>query len=116
MIRIYKLSYNYNSVEFSIDEDELASNAFEDEMVKSVDEETGETKVMYNEDAIIERILQREYDILQGIEQTREPAAPPKPIEPPSESQIRWAKNLGMVDPEKRSRQEVGDFIQKHRK
>lgn len=116
--RSYKLAYNFNTVELEFDEKEYVTVLEEDEMV--LDEEGNLEYYDVEEIDIIERILQREFDILTEIHLPipieRPPQGTKKPqSDPPSPAQIRWAKNLGMKNPENHSRQEVAEYIQDHR-
>ena len=118
MKRTYKLAYNFNTVELEFDEKEYVTVLEEDEMV--LDEEGNLEYYDVEEADIIERILQREFDILTEIHQPamleRQPqSTKTAPADPPSPAQIRWAKNLGMKNPEQYSRQEVAEYIQRNK-
>lgn len=107
MIRHYKLSNNFNCVEFDILPEDISKA--EEEFCETTGLDTA------SEDALIKFILQNEYDLLASIECLNQ-AQPVKkePVDPPSPAQIRWAKNLGMKNPEKASKQEVAKFIEEH--
>ena len=117
--RNYKLAANFNTVELTIDQDELMTVLDWDEEVSydSNDEPVWEVE----DEVLITRVLQREYDILAGIKVIN--VAPPAqgvktPVaveEPASEKHIKWAKNLGMKNPEKASKKEVWKYIQEHK-
>lgn len=119
--RNYKLAANFNTVELTIDQDELMTVL------------DWETEVYYNnsdepqwdieDEVLITRVLQREYDILAGVKVVQPVAIPVKgektPVkeeEKPSDKQIEWAKNLGMKNPEKATKKEVWKYIQDHKK
>lgn len=118
MRRNYKLAANFNTVEL------LDINS--EDLMEVLD---WDTEVYYNnsdepqwdieDDELLARLLQREYDILAGIK-----VVPPQPtstseqakkVEKPSEKQIAWAKNLGMKNPEKATKKEVWKYIQEHK-
>lgn len=122
MRRNYKLAANFNTVE-------LVDINSED-LMEVLD---WDTEVYYNnsdepqwdieDEELLARLLQREYDILAGIK-----VVPPQPTsttttssnkkdkkDKPSEKQILWAKNLGMKNPEKSTSYEVSKYIQEHR-
>ena len=118
MKRTYKLAYNFNTVELEFDEKEYVTVLEDDEMV--LDEEGNLEYYDVDESDIIERILQREFDILTSISQPISPeclsqVTKKTQSDPPSPAQIRWAKNLGMKNPEQYSRQEVAEYIQKNK-
>lgn len=115
MERHYKLAANFNTVEFTInDENILQVLDFENEAHY---DEGGEFILDVAEDVLIKRILQKEYDILASIKVVN--VAPDikqaQPITPPSEKQAAWAEYLGMKDAMKHSKKEVWDYIQKHK-
>ena len=118
MKRTYKLAYNFNTVELEFTEKDYVTVLEEDEMV--LDEEGNLEYYDVEESEIIARILQREFDILTEISQPialERPSQGTKKLnsEPPSPAQIRWAENLGMKNPEKYSRQEVAEYIQRNK-
>lgn len=100
MIKIYKLACNFNQVEFEMPWD--------------------------TPDDIAAETLQREYDLLAGINTVapantvskgnKTPQFSPPVLEKASASQIEWAKNLGMKNPEQCSKKEVWKFIQENKK
>lgn len=107
MFRHYKLSSNFNCVEFDITPEDI----------RTAEEEFCETTGLDTapEDALIKFILQNEYNLLASIEcVTPVQTVEKKPVDPPSAAQIRWAKNLGMKNPEKCSKYEVGKYIEEH--
>jgi hypothetical protein len=121
MLRKYKLAANFNTVEIEIgdcDIEELRMdkhlNAYypsdiDEDSIEYVDEEE------FNID-VIKRALQREYDILSGIKVVNiAPDIKKAPAEPASAKQIEWARNLGMKNPANATKQEVWEYIQKHR-
>ena len=109
MTRNYKLAANFNTVEFTITEEDM------------LDALDMENEIEYDEDGelIIKRILQREYDMLASINVINVAPdikqAAQKKIDPPSEKQAAWATALGMKDPMKHDKREVWAFIQKHK-
>ena len=116
LARRYKLASNYNTVEFEITADEFITVLEEDEVAFLPT--TNEPVWDVPDDELIKRILQREFDILasiQGTDIAPAPKAKKPPAEPASPKQIEWARNLGMKDPEKKSKSEVWAYIQKHR-
>ena len=121
MNRTYKLACNFNTVEITnITYKDLMSVA---EFEEIATDENGERFVIVDEEDLLIRLLQREYDIIAEVKTANVigvGATPIKqaqaPAEPPSEKQINWARNLGMVAPERHSRQEVSAFIAKHSK
>lgn len=118
MKRSYKLAANYNVVELEFCDEDLKELANEDEVMISTDDE-GEyiTIVTADEETLIKRLLQREYDILASIDVVNVPVVkkPPAPIDPPSDAQAAYAASLGMKDPKGHSKKEVWAYIQKHR-
>lgn len=113
--RKYKLAANFNTVELEFDNDELLSRAHDDEF--GFDED-GIPVLDVEEDVLLARLLQQEYDILASVKviapvPVNTVAA--KPEDRPSEKQIEWAQNLGMKNPELRTKKEVWAFIQKHK-
>lgn len=113
MERHYKLAANFNTVEFTITDDDLMSALNWETEVRMDPDDIPCWDVADEE--LISRILQREYDILAGVKCV--PAQPKttviaEPVEKPSDKQIAWAKNLGMKNPEKASKQEVWKYIQ----
>lgn len=120
MTKTYKLAANFNTCEIT--------NITEEDLMTVLD---WETEVSYDEndvpswevsdEELIGRLLQKEYDILAGIKVVN--VAPPvqgsktpvKEEEPASEKQIKWAKSLGMKNPEKATKKEVWLYIQKHK-
>lgn len=115
MERKYKLSANFNTVEIEFDENDLLDFVDEDEWQFDEDE-GGALTHSVPEDVLIHRLLQKEYDLLAGIK-TVAPVAVNQaaPVERPSDKQIEWASNLGMKNPESRSKKEVWEFIQKNK-
>lgn len=121
MMRTYKLASQFNVVEFSPTDKDLLEMLESDEIIFTEDGGT----VLHDvpEETLLERLLQREYDILNSIKvvpqtsvvrsgkQTKNESIE----EPPSEKQIEFAKRLGMKDPQKHSKKEVWEFIQKHK-
>ena len=114
MVRHYKLSANFNTVELEIEKDDLLDYVRQEEW--DFDEEIQEFVHEVPSEQLLQRLLQKEYDILAGIS-TVAPVntAPVKPEDRPSEKQIEWARNLGMKNPESRSKAEVSDFIRKNK-
>ena len=115
MKRAYKLAANFNTVEFEITNDDLLEACdFETEV--EYDEEHIPT-VIVEDEVLIKRILQKEYDILASINVVN--IAPPikqaEKINPPSEKQAAYAESLGMKDAMKHDKKEVWAFIQKHK-
>lgn len=118
MKRNYKLAANYNVVELEFSDEDLKVYATEDEIdyeyMEDVDDYVPVITTPQTE--LIKRMLQREYDILASINTVGAPAAKPAaPVEKPSAKMIEWATNLGMIDADKRSKQEVWSYIQKHK-
>lgn len=121
MNRTYKLACNFNTVEITdISYEDLLEVANFEEIGKA---ENGDRFAFVDEEALLTRLLQREYDIIAGVKTANVigvGATPIKqaqaPAEPPSEKQINWARNLGMVAPERHSRQEVAAYIAKYSK
>jgi hypothetical protein len=115
MTRNYKLAANFNTVEFTID-DENILQALDFENEAHYDED-GEAVLDVAEDVLIKRILQKEYDILASIDVIN--VAPPikqaEKIDPPSEKQAKFAEALGMKDAMKHDKKEVWAYIQKHK-
>ena len=116
MTRNYKLAANFNTVEFTITEDDLLEVVTPEEL--QYDEDHIVTYTVSDEE-LIKRILQREYDILASInviniapdiKQAKKPA-----IEPPSEKLAKWAESLGMKDPMSKSKKEVWEFVNKNK-
>ena len=115
MKRAYKLAANFNTVEFEITNDDLLEACdFETEV--EYDEDNIPT-VTVEDEVLIKRILQREYDILASINVVN--IAPPikqaEKINPPSEKQAKFAEALGMKDAMKHDKKEVWAYIQKHK-
>ena len=129
MRRVYKLAANFNAVEFVIEEEDLWEVAQDGEII-FLEEGSPVLNPNIPEEVFISRILQREYDIIAGIETV----APVKPvaakektptarqrkmgdlaIHAPSDSQVAFAKSLGMKNPEQHTRKEVWEYIQEHR-
>lgn len=120
MTKTYKLAANFNTCEITnITEEDLMS-VLDWETEVSYDENDVPSREVSDEE-LIGRLLQKEYDILAGIKVVN--VAPPaqtvktpvKEEEPASEKQIKWAKSLGMKNPEKATKKEVWLFIQKHK-
>lgn len=117
--RSYKLAYNFNTVELEFDEREYITVLEEDEI--AFDEDGNVQYYTADETDIIGRILQREFDILTNIDIPIPIERPPSlskttpQVDPPSPAQIRWAKNLGMKNPENHSRREVAEFIERNK-
>ena len=115
MIRHYKLTATFNTVEFEIPEEEILAEVLPEELEYDEDGE-----VIFSDDAYnnaIKRILQREYDILASVRvvNTAPDIKQAKQITPPSEKQAAWAEALGMKDPMKHDKKEVWAYIQKHK-
>ena len=114
MTRNYKLAANFNTVEFTITEDDLLEVVTPEEL--QYDEDHIVTYTVSDEE-LIKRVLQREYDILASIKVVN--VAPDikqaKKIDPPSEKQAAWAEALGMKDAIKHDKKEVWAYIQKHK-
>lgn len=115
MTRIYKLAANFNTVEFTIEDENILEEILPEELEYDEDDE-----VIFTDEAkenAIKRILQREYNMLASVKVIN--VAPPikqaEPVDPPSEKMIRWAENLGMKDAAKRPKKEVWEFIQKNK-
>lgn len=120
MEKIYKLAANFNTVEIKdIKLQDLMDMLDWDNEVSY--DEFDEAQWDVPEEELIGRLLQREYDILAGIKVVNyaPPAqgvkTPVKEEEPASEKQIKWAKALGMKNPEKASKKEVWKYIQEHK-
>lgn len=116
MKRAYKLAANFNTVEFEITNDDLLEACdFETEV--EYDEDQVPT-ITIEDEVLIKRILQREYDLLASINVVN--IAPPikqaEKINPPSEKQAAFAESLGMKDAMKHDKNEVWAYIQKHKK
>lgn len=118
---IIKLAYNYSTVEMEFTAEELRQYAEEieidlqyayDMMKRVVDgpktpvESVSEEEPTKDTDVVTKTLVD---DSRGPVEARRDPALEPTP------GQIRWAKNLGMKDPEKYTRQEVGRYIQEHK-
>ena len=115
MNRNYKLAANFNTVEFTIGDNDLMDVLNEDEYVLTDD---GECIWNVEETELIKRILQREYDILASIKVVNvAPSIKPavKEITPPSEKQAAWAESLGMKNPMQCDKKEVWEYIMKHK-
>lgn len=115
MKRSYKLAANFNTVEFEITYDDLLEACdFETEV--EYDEDQIPT-ITVEDEVLIKRILQREYDLLASINVVN--IAPTikqaEKINPPSEKQAAFAESLGMKDAMKHDKKEVWDYIQKHK-
>lgn len=115
MKRSYKLAANFNTVEFEITNDDLFEVCdFETEV--EYDEDQIPT-ITIEDEVLIKRILQREYDLLASINVVN--MAPPikqtEKINPPSEKQAEFAEYLGMKDAMKHDKKEVWAYIQKHK-
>lgn len=118
MTRKYKLAANFNTVELEFTDDDLFSVAECIGIDPEFDEET-ETWSFNDayEDLALRHLLQQEYDILASVKVVGAipTATPAEAFEPASEKQIKWAKNLGMKNPEKASKKEVWKYIQDHK-
>lgn len=116
----YKLAANYNVVE-------IQDIDVEKDLLEYLD---WDTEVFYDPegnpfwdvpyDDLLRRMLQHQYDIIAGIQVVpsmtgSKPVEKAAEVEKPTEGQIKWAKNLGMKDPEKRSKREVWEYIQKNK-
>ena len=134
MNRIYKLAANFNTVEFEISDDDILNEIKSEEV--EFDEEDEIVAAEYDNDydivftneakeKALKRILQHEYDILASIKVVNAAPAPkvvaaaapaPKVVEDaPSEKQCEWARNLGMKNPERKTKQEVWSYIKSHK-
>lgn len=120
--RNYKLAANFNTVELTIDQDELMTVLdWETEVYYPEDSDNPQWDI--EDEELLKRVLQREYDILASVK-TVEPiktnVSPEKTSlkeeEKPSDKQIDWARNLGMKNPEKSTKKEVWKYIQEHKK
>ena len=119
MEKIYKLAANFNTVEFTVTEEDLMDVLDWDNEVYYNNSDEPQWDVEDSE--LLKRVLQREYDILASIKVVN--IAPPiqttksskKAEDKPSEKQIEWAKNLGMKHPEKATKREVWKYIQDHK-
>lgn len=107
-----KLAYNYSTIEMEFTAEELHQYAEEieidlqyayDMMKRVVDGESAPEKLGKEE------LSTPQDNIKPKLNLTKDPELAPTP------NQIRWAKNLGMEDPEKHTRQEVGKYIQEHK-
>lgn len=119
MERTYKLAANFNTVELVdiTNEDLMEMLDWDTEVTYN---NSGEPQWEVEDDVLLARLLQKEYDILAGIK-----VVPPQPtvastekakkVEGPSEKQIAWAKSLGMKNPEKATKKEVWKYIQDHK-
>lgn len=118
---IIKLAYNYSTVEIEFTAEELRQYAEEieidlqyayDMMKRVVDgpkmpvESVSEGEPIKDTPVKTKTIVD---DSRGSVEARRDPELAPTP------NQIRWAKNLGMEEPEKHTRQEVGRYIQEHK-
>jgi hypothetical protein len=118
-MKTYKLAANFNTVEFTIDKEDLMSVLDWDEEV--FEDAEGMPMWEVSDEELTKRVLQREYNILASIKVVHvAPAsqgfiAPVKEEEAATEKQIKWAKSLGMKDPEKATKKEVWAYIQKHK-
>lgn len=125
---IIKLAYNYSTVEMEFTAEELRQYAEEieidlqyayDMMKRVVDgpktpvENVSEEEPTKDTDVVTKTLV----DDSRGPVETHKPRleVPRDPALEPTPGQIRWAKNLGMKDPEKYTRQEVGRYIQEHK-
>lgn len=123
-----KLAYNYSTVEMEFTPDELHQYAGEIEIdlqyaydmmkrvvdgpktpVESVSEVSPIDDIPVETKAPVEDSRPPVEASKPRLEVPRDPALAPTP------NQIRWAKNLGMEEPEKHTRQEVGRYIQEHK-
>lgn len=122
MKRVYKLAANYNTVEFELTEDDLLEVVDFDNEVHYLDDDSPVFHISNEE--MIRRVLQREYDILASIKVVNEAPAPKvkaaaqpesEAADPPSKKQCEWARALGMTKPERKTKQEVWQYIQSHK-
>ena len=120
---IIKLAYNYSTVEMEFTAEELRQYAEEieidlqyayDMMKRIVDgpkmpegEPTTDTTV------VTKTIVDNSKSPVEASKPRLE--VPRDPVLEPTPNQIRWARNLGMEEPEKHTRQEVGRYIQEHK-
>ena len=121
MLRKYKLAANFNTVEIEISDNDIEELSMDKHLnicyPTDIDDDIREfiEDEEYNID-VIKRALQREYDILSGIKVVNiAPDIKKAPAEPASAKQIEWARNLGMKNPANATKQEVWEYIQKHR-
>ena len=120
---IIKLAYNYSTVEMEFTAEELRQYAEEIEidlqyaydMMKRIVDGPKMPEGEPTTDATV--VTKTIVDDSRGPVEAPKPRleVPRDPALEPTPSQIRWAKNLGMKDPEKYSRQEVGRYIQEHK-
>jgi hypothetical protein len=119
MKKTYKLAHNFNTVEFELEDNDVILDSYVlPEEIVDYDENLVPVHNV-DRDELVLRFLKKEYDILAQIAPAAAPAAtraPAEPFEPASQSQISWAKNLGMADADKRSKREVFAYIQAHKK
>lgn len=123
-----KLAYNYSTVEMEVTVEELRQYAEEIEIdlqymydmmkrivdgsktpVESVSEGEPSKDIPVETKTLVDDSRGPVEASKPRLEVPRDPALEPTP------NQIRWAKNLGMKDPEKYTRQEVGRYIQEHK-
>lgn len=121
MERIYKLAANFNTVEFKPTREDLLEMVNYDSADVFYDENFN-PQVVVEDNVLLERLLQREYDILASI-------SPVQPIagksqqgvnqqrtvgDKPTEGQIQWAKRKGIPNPESMTKQELWKLRQKY--
>lgn len=121
MKRLYKLAANFNTVDLAFDEDDLIDVCGLDEIEWSVDDQP---TFLIPESELIQRILQREYDILASIKTVpaivNNAATPKKTInipesDKPTQGQIEYARSLGMPNPENSTKGAVWKYIKDHK-
>lgn len=116
MKKIYKLAANFNTVTIE-DIDKKDLDKYVDWENEVVWDNEGLPTTTVDDNTLIARLLQDEYDIIAGIKVlTTAPSTIGTEEEKPSEKQIEWARSLGMKDPEKKSKKEVWKYIQEHRR
>lgn len=123
MERIYKLAANFNTVEFKPTREDLLEMVDYDSADVFYDENFN-PQVVVEDNVLLERLLQREYDILTSISPVRPIAGKPQQVsipprtrtepEKPTEGQIRWAKSKGIPNPESMTKQELWKLRQKY--
>jgi hypothetical protein len=121
MERIYKLAANFNTVEFKPTREDLLEMVDYDSADVFYDENFN-PQVVVEDNVLLERLLQREYDILASISPVQPIAGKPQQVaasqrtvgDKPTDGQIRWAKSKGIPDPESMTKQELWKLRQKY--
>jgi hypothetical protein len=115
----FKLTYKYSTVEMEFDQ-----NDFNNYRAEIVDYMAGAYAALIE---TVEKGSILAVEAVNGLEQIDKPFKEEKPVESvveppkvntepgPTEKQIRWARNLGMENPELHTKHEVAKYIEAHR-